>query len=93
MQTKPAGKTRSKQTPVKLHAYSCRLAHKFQASRQAAYPFGQTFTGSYVWHCHILDHEDNEMMQKYEICIGMVKNLCGGYGFAAAAQLRSSEEP
>ena len=30
-------------------------------------PFGQSFTGSYVWHCHILDHEDNEMMQKYEI--------------------------
>jgi multicopper oxidase len=30
-------------------------------------PFGQSFTGSYVWHCHILDHEDNEMMQKYEV--------------------------
>ena len=30
-------------------------------------PFGQSFTGGYVWHCHILDHEDNEMMQKYEV--------------------------
>lgn len=30
-------------------------------------PFGQSFTGPYVWHCHILDHEDNEMMQKYEV--------------------------
>jgi len=30
-------------------------------------PFGLSFTGGYVWHCHILDHEDNEMMQKYEI--------------------------
>ena len=30
-------------------------------------PFGQSFTGSYVWHCHILDHEDNEMMQKYDV--------------------------
>ncbi len=24
-------------------------------------------TGEYVWHCHILDHEDNDMMQKYVI--------------------------
>jgi spore coat protein A len=30
-------------------------------------PFGRSFTGDYVWHCHILDHEDNEMMQKYQI--------------------------
>ena len=21
--------------------------------------------GLYVWHCHILDHEDNEMMRPY----------------------------
>ncbi len=21
------------------------------------------FTGEYVWHCHILEHEDNEMMR------------------------------
>jgi spore coat protein A len=25
------------------------------------------YTGRYVWHCHILDHEDNEMMRPYEI--------------------------
>jgi len=34
-------------------------------------PFGQSvpapFTGRYVWHCHILDHEDNEMMLPYEV--------------------------
>lgn len=30
-------------------------------------PFGKTFTGDYAWHCHILDHEDNEMMQKYKV--------------------------
>ncbi|MBP1929527.1 FtsP/CotA-like multicopper oxidase with cupredoxin domain [Methanolinea mesophila] len=28
------------------------------------YPFDVT-TGEYVWHCHILDHEDNEMMRPY----------------------------
>ena len=24
------------------------------------------YTGRYVWHCHILEHEDNEMMRPYE---------------------------
>jgi spore coat protein A, manganese oxidase len=28
---------------------------------------GTAFTGTYVWHCHILEHEDNDMMQKYLI--------------------------
>jgi FtsP/CotA-like multicopper oxidase with cupredoxin domain len=23
--------------------------------------------GLYVWHCHILEHEDNEMMRPYEV--------------------------
>jgi spore coat protein A len=25
------------------------------------------FVGRYVWHCHILEHEDNEMMRPYEV--------------------------
>ena len=25
------------------------------------------FPGRYVWHCHLLEHEDNEMMRPYEI--------------------------
>jgi spore coat protein A, manganese oxidase len=25
------------------------------------------FAGRFVWHCHILEHEDNEMMRPYEI--------------------------
>ncbi len=25
------------------------------------------FLGRYVWHCHLLEHEDNEMMRPYEI--------------------------
>ncbi len=28
------------------------------------------YTGRYVWHCHILEHEDNEMMRPYEILPG-----------------------
>jgi spore coat protein A len=26
-----------------------------------------SYTGRYVWHCHMLEHEDNEMMRPYEI--------------------------
>ncbi|MDD1676221.1 MAG: multicopper oxidase domain-containing protein [Methanomicrobiales archaeon] len=29
------------------------------------YPFDATEGPGYVWHCHIIDHEDNEMMRPY----------------------------
>jgi spore coat protein A, manganese oxidase len=29
-------------------------------------PF-QGYPGRYVWHCHILEHEDNEMMRPYDV--------------------------
>ncbi|HET8912989.1 MAG TPA: multicopper oxidase domain-containing protein [Ktedonobacteraceae bacterium] len=32
---------------------------------QNLYPFDPTVGPGYVWHCHILDHEDNEMMRPY----------------------------
>ena len=25
------------------------------------------FTGTYVWHCHIIEHEDHDMMRPYEV--------------------------
>ncbi len=25
------------------------------------------YTGQYVWHCHLLEHEDNDMMRPYEV--------------------------
>ena len=25
------------------------------------------YTGRYIWHCHILEHEENEMMRPYEV--------------------------
>ena len=25
--------------------------------------------GRYVWHCHILEHEDNEMMRPYDVVV------------------------
>ena len=30
------------------------------------YPFDPT-VGAYMWHCHILDHEDNDMMREYKV--------------------------
>ncbi len=32
---------------------------------QNMYPFDPTSGPGYVWHCHIIDHEDNEMMRPY----------------------------
>lgn len=32
-----------------------------------SFPFDATAEPGYVWHCHILDHEDNEMMRPYKV--------------------------
>lgn len=44
-----------------------RLIVPFGAQAAENLPFGNSFTGRYVWHCHMLDHEDNEMMLPYEV--------------------------
>jgi spore coat protein A, manganese oxidase len=31
------------------------------------YPFNPAAKPGYVWHCHILDHEDNDMMRPYRV--------------------------
>jgi FtsP/CotA-like multicopper oxidase with cupredoxin domain len=31
------------------------------------FPFDPTKGPGYVWHCHIIDHEDNEMMRPYSV--------------------------
>jgi FtsP/CotA-like multicopper oxidase with cupredoxin domain len=31
------------------------------------FPFDPTSGPGYVWHYHILDHEDNEMMRPYNL--------------------------
>jgi FtsP/CotA-like multicopper oxidase with cupredoxin domain len=33
------------------------------SATQAAFPFDPSGNLGYVWHCHIIDHEDNEMMR------------------------------
>jgi len=38
------------------------------AGMSGAYPFDPNAGGhGYVWHCHIIDHEDNEMMRPYSV--------------------------
>ena len=36
---------------------------KFTSQDGLAFPFDATAGPGYVWHCHIIDHEDNEMMR------------------------------
>jgi FtsP/CotA-like multicopper oxidase with cupredoxin domain len=44
-----------------------RIMVPFGANAAPGVPFGKSFTGEYVWHCHILEHEDHEMMLPYRI--------------------------
>ncbi len=44
-----------------------RLIVPFGAQAAENLPFGNSFTGRYVWHCHMIDHEDNEMMLPFEV--------------------------
>lgn len=37
------------------------------ATANPKYPFDPSIGPGYVWHCHILDHEDNEMMRPYTV--------------------------
>ena len=37
------------------------------APADAFYPFDPNGGHGYVWHCHIVDHEDNEMMRPDEV--------------------------
>lgn len=51
-----------------------RLVAKFPTAAQAGFDPDATYTNAagqtlqgYVWHCHILEHEDNDMMLKYRV--------------------------
>jgi FtsP/CotA-like multicopper oxidase with cupredoxin domain len=40
---------------------------RFAPQAGGSFPFDATSGPGYVWHCHILDHEDNEMMRPYKV--------------------------
>jgi mRNA-degrading endonuclease YafQ of YafQ-DinJ toxin-antitoxin module len=51
-----------------------RLLVPFGPSAAPGLPFSQQhrahpLTGDYLWHCHILDHEDNDMMLPYKVTL------------------------
>jgi spore coat protein A len=46
------------------------------------------FTGLYVWHCHILEHEDHEMMRPFEVVPEPGTALLLALGMLAAASRR-----
>jgi len=43
------------------------LLVRYAAQDGSAYAFDPTVGPGYVWHCHIIDHEDNEMMRPYVV--------------------------
>jgi FtsP/CotA-like multicopper oxidase with cupredoxin domain len=40
---------------------------RFTSQDGSPYPFNPSLGPGYVWHCHILEHEDNEMMRPVKI--------------------------
>ena len=42
---------------------------RYMQQDEAAYPFDPSQGPGYVWHCHIVDHEDNEMMRPYAVVL------------------------
>ncbi|MEC5189973.1 MULTISPECIES: multicopper oxidase family protein [unclassified Arthrobacter] len=64
----PANERGWKDTVVAMPGEVTRIVVPFGANAGgSATAFQTSFTGPYVWHCHILEHEDNDMMQRYVI--------------------------
>lgn len=65
----PANERGWKDTVVAMPGEVTRIIVPFGAGAAGGAPLaiGSSFTGEYVWHCHILEHEDNDMMQRYLI--------------------------
>jgi FtsP/CotA-like multicopper oxidase with cupredoxin domain len=65
----PANERGWKDTVVSMPGEVTRIRVPFGAGAAGGAPLaiGSSFKGEYVWHCHILEHEDNDMMQRYVI--------------------------
>ena len=40
---------------------------RFAQQDGSSFPFDATAGPGYVWHCHLLEHEDNDMMRPYKL--------------------------
>lgn len=68
--TAPAANERGwKDTVLAMPGEVTRILVPFGANAAGGAPlaFQASHLGKYVWHCHILEHEDNDMMQRYVI--------------------------
>ena len=70
---KPAGKWEQgwkdtvQMNPGEVTIIRMKFAPIADLDGEGLYPFDPTEGPGYVWHCHILDHEDNEMMRPYVV--------------------------
>ena len=44
-----------------------RFAPSVAGSTPTSYPFDATAGPNYVWHCHIIDHEDQDMIRPFHV--------------------------
>ncbi|WP_232224192.1 multicopper oxidase family protein [Mastigocladopsis repens] len=66
--TPPAENEAGWKDSVVVNAFEVvRIIVPFGAKAAENLPFGNSFTGRYVWHCHMLSHEDNEMMLPFDV--------------------------
>ena len=65
----PANERGWKDTVAAMPGEVTRILVPFGANAAGGAPLaiGASYAGEYVWHCHILEHEDNDMMQRYVI--------------------------
>jgi spore coat protein A len=67
-QAPPANEQGWKDTVLVLPGEVTRIIVPFGANAGGSVTaFQASHTGPYVWHCHILEHEDNDMMQRFAI--------------------------
>ena len=63
---------------------------RFAQQDGSSFPFDATAGPGYVWHCHLLEHEDNEMMRPYKVTHAgsiVLPLAVTAVGVAAAASL------
>jgi len=56
-----------KDTIIANSAEVTRIIVRFAPQDGGSFPFDATAAPGYVWHCHILSHEDNQMMRPYQL--------------------------
>jgi spore coat protein A len=63
----PKDTVKAHQTGAKNKGMMTKIIMTFDLPKSAAVTAGARLP--YVWHCHILDHEDNDMMRPFEVIV------------------------